>query len=61
MVLPVIDQLIVPVGATEPDPVTTVVKFNVELSEPPPTSDKTTVGVTCAIFTVNGVVAASVV
>jgi hypothetical protein len=58
--LPVIFQVIVPVGAAAPAvPVTVVVKVRVELSVPPPVPVSTTVGVTWAITTEVGAVVAS--
>ena len=60
--LPETFQLIVPVGALAPVvPVTVAVKVRVELSDPPPLPTKSTLGVTLAMVTVTGAVAASAV
>ena len=60
--LPETFQLTVPVGALAPAvPVTVVVKVRVELSAPPPLAVRTAVGVTLAITTETGAVAANAV
>jgi len=57
--VPEIDQVVVPVGATPPLPVTVSVKIIVELRVAPPELTKVTVGTTLDITTFSGLVAAS--
>ena len=57
--VPDIVQVVVPVGATPPLPVTVSVKVMMELSEPPPLEASVTVGVTLSTTTLTGEEAAS--
>jgi len=59
--VPEIDQVVVPVGGTPVLPVTASVNVIVELNEPPPLGERSTVGVTLEITTLIAEVAAKAV